>query len=84
MLKRIMRSKNCAIAVSMLGQVLIYAGVIAIYYSAVLNHVGGWLKRLFEHKLLYAIVALACICVQGILLEWLTAWLTKLLQRHRK
>ena len=66
------------------GEAIIYTAFVAGYYFLFLHFLGGWLKRLFEHKVLYAIVALALICAQGVLLELITAWSVKIFGQKRK
>lgn len=56
-------------------ELVVYAAVVVAYYFLVLHFMGGWLKRLFdEHRIGYAITALALMVTQGIGLELLTGW----------
>ena len=73
---RINRSKEAAGALGFLIELMVYAVFVAIYFFLVLHFLGGWLKWLFDvHRGVYAVVALGLITAQGVLLQWLTAWL---------
>ena len=70
---------------SYLGEVIIYAGLVAGYYFLVLHFLGGWLDGLFNHdRRLYAVVALGLIIGQGFLLEGLTRLLLSLFRSPRE
>ena len=65
---------------SFLLELLVYAGLVTLYYLSVLHFLGGSLKNLFLHdRKLYAGIALGLIIGQGLLLEILTrlllAWI---------
>ena len=48
----------------------IYVGLLLCYFFLVLSFLSNWLKNLFDHnKPIYAVVALALIAVQGVVLE---------------
>lgn len=48
----------------------VYAAVVALYLWVITHYLGDWLARLFhDHRVLYAVVALAVIFAQGGLLE---------------
>lgn len=65
-----------------LAELVIYAFFVLAYFFLVLHFLGGWLKQVFdENKNLYAILALALIIVQGVLLEMLTSALLQLIRR---
>jgi len=66
---------------SLLLELVVYTGLVTIYFLLVLHFLGGWLKYIFdENKLVYAIVALLLIIGQGVVLEMIT---TKLLRMVR-
>jgi hypothetical protein len=57
-------------------ELIIYAPLVIIYFLLVLRFAGEYLAQLYqENTTLYAIVALAAIVAQGVLLERLTTWL---------
>ncbi len=63
-------------------ELVVYAGFIAVYFFLVLDTLGGWVKHVFDSNIhLYAILALALITVQGVLLERVTTWLLRLIDR---
>ncbi len=58
---------------SYLVELAVYAGLVAVYFLAVLHFLGGWLYGLFEgDRRLYAVLALLLIIGQGFLLEAVT------------
>lgn len=68
-----------------LVEMAIYAVFVFAYYLAVLHASRGWLKQLFDdHKPLYAVVALALIVGQVVLLELVTAGLFRLIRGRTK
>jgi hypothetical protein len=61
---------------SFLVEIVVYAGLVAAYYSLVLHFLGDWLNHLFHRdRRAYAALALGLIIGQGILLEILTRFL---------
>jgi hypothetical protein len=59
--------------ISFLVELLIYGVLVVGYFFLVLNFLGDWLFRLFEHnRHFYAFMALALIVGQGLVLETLT------------
>ncbi len=58
---------------SLLVELVVYTGLVSGYFFLVLHLLGRWLHELFQrdHRL-YAIVALALIVGQGVLLDVLT------------
>ncbi len=65
-----------------LVELLLYAVFAFVYYFLVLRLMGGWLKEVFDtNKIFYAMLALALIIGQGVLLEMLTRALLWLIQR---
>jgi hypothetical protein len=70
------RSRESAQVIWFLIEVGVYAVFVFAYYFLVLHFLGSWLKGLFkQHRAVYAVTALALIIAQGVLLEFLTAWL---------
>ena len=64
-----------------LVEMAIYAVFVFAYYLAVLHSSRDWLKELYdEHKSLYAVVALALIVGQVVLLELVTEALFRLIR----
>ena len=54
-------------------ELVVYGAFVVGYFYLVLNYLGDWLVHLFhEQRRLYAVVALALIVGQGIVLETLT------------
>jgi hypothetical protein len=68
-----------------LVEMAIYAVFVLAYYLAVLHSSRGWLKQLFDaHKTIYAVVSLALIVGQVVLLELVTTGLFRLLRGKNK
>lgn len=66
---------------SFLVELLVYSVLVIGYYLLVLHFLGDWIARLFHgDRRIYAVVALALIVCQGILLELLTAALFALIR----
>jgi hypothetical protein len=66
------------------GELLIYAVLVTVYFFAVLHFLGGWLVRLAtEHIHTYAIVAILLIVGQAVVLEAITTGLLRLLRGGR-
>jgi hypothetical protein len=64
-----------------LMEFFVYALLIAAYYLLVLHFLGDSLKQLYhDNRRLYAVLALALIVGQGLLLEALTRLLLKWIQ----
>ncbi len=62
-------------------EVLVYAGLVLAYFLLVLRFLDEPLARLFSTNLvLYAIVALLLIVVQGVVLEAVTSFIMRLLR----
>lgn len=78
-------SQKIASLGSYLTELLVYAVFVSAYFFLVLHFLGDWVKQVFdENKALYAILALALILVQGVLLEMLTTALLKLIRRKER
>lgn len=71
--------------VSFLFELAVYAGLVTGYFFLVLHFLGGALRDLFvTNKFTYALVALALIVGQGVLLQTLTTWLLRFFQHLLK
>jgi NADH:ubiquinone oxidoreductase subunit H len=69
-------SEKSRVAKSFLIELGVYAVLVVIYFLLVLEFLGGWLAELFKHeRQLYAVVALALMLGQGVVLEMLTTFL---------
>jgi MFS superfamily sulfate permease-like transporter len=63
-------------------ELVVYACFITVYFFLVLHLLGDWLKHIFDNnKSLYAFVALGLIITQGFVLERVTTWLLRLIER---
>jgi hypothetical protein len=61
---------------SLVLELLIYAPLVILYFFLVLRLAGRFLTDLYiQNTTHYAVIALAAIVAQGVLLERLTAWL---------
>lgn len=70
---------------SFLVELVVYAGLVAGYFFLVLHLLGGWLEHLFhEQRRLYAVIALALVLAQGMLLEMLTRFLLGMVKGWRE
>ena len=70
---------------SFLPELLVYGVLVTAYCLLVLRYLGNWLAGLFHHqRVLYGVVALTLIVVQGFVLEQLTRSLLKLTRWGRK
>ena len=79
------RSGGRATVVWYLVEMAVYAVFVLAYYFAVLHSSRGWLKELFDgNKSLYAVVALALIIGQVVLLELVTTGLFRLIRGQSK
>ena len=66
---------------SFLIELLVYTIGIVIYFFLVLHFLSDWLEHLSKENIkLYAIVALALILGQAVILEWVTTFLFRLLR----
>ncbi|MDQ6622060.1 MAG: hypothetical protein M3Y86_01060 [Verrucomicrobiota bacterium] len=69
---------------AMLIELPIYALLVVAYFFAVLHFLGDWLGHLHQnHTVLYALVAIALVIVQAVVLESVTTWLLRLFQSGR-
>jgi hypothetical protein len=64
-------------------ELLLYSGLVLLYFFVVLHWLSGWIYGLFvERRGIYAAAALALILGQGILLELLTTALLRFIKRR--
>jgi fructose-specific phosphotransferase system IIC component len=66
---------------SFLIELVIYSFLVVVYFFLILHFLGDWLQHLSKENIkLYAVVAIALIIGQAILLEWVTTFLFRLLR----
>jgi hypothetical protein len=66
-------------------ELLIYTGLLVGYFLLVLHFLGHWLNHLFrQERSVYAMVALALIVFQGLVLERLTHFLVFLVGKFKR
>jgi hypothetical protein len=69
---------------AMLIELPVYAALVVGYFFAVLHLLGDWLGRLHaNHTVLYALVAIALVIGQAVVLETVTTALLRLLRGGR-
>lgn len=62
-------------------ELAVYAVFVTGYFFLVLHYLSGWLQELHLHHVrLYAIVAIALVIGQAVLLEGVTTWLLRFLR----
>lgn len=62
-------------------ELVIYAGLVTAYFFLVLHFLGEWLRHLeIHHRYTYAVVTIALIIGQAVLLESVTTFLLRLLR----
>jgi uncharacterized membrane protein len=63
-------------------ELAIYAVLVTVYFFLVLHLLGEWLYRLeTQHRVTYAVVALSLIIGQAVILDAVTAFLSRFLRR---
>ena len=63
----------------------VYAVLVVIYFLLVLHLLADWLGALVKHHIaLYALIAIALVIGQALLLDWVTSMLMYLLRRRTK
>jgi Ni/Fe-hydrogenase subunit HybB-like protein len=66
---------------SFLFELAIYSVLITVYFLLVLHFLGAWLSHLDKsHIRIYAVVCVALIIGQALLLEAVTTWILRLLR----
>ncbi len=79
------RPSGLAVLGLLLAELLVYGALVSAYLFLVARFLSAWLKDLFyTDRRGYALAALLLIVVQGILLEWLTGALLRVLRRRTK
>ena len=78
-----MKPKASTLIRSILIEAALYSILVVLYFFLTLHLLGGWLTRLFDmpSKVVYAIVALGLMSLQGVLLEAATTWLLRFVRR---
>jgi hypothetical protein len=67
-----------------LVELAVYGVLVTGYFFLVLHFLSGWLQELHLHHVkFYAVVAIALVIGQAVLLESLTTWLFRLLRGGR-
>ena len=62
-------------------ELALYAVLVTEYFFLVLHFLSGWLQNLHLHHVkLYALIAIALIIGQAVVLESVTTWLLRLLR----
>ena len=65
-------------------ELVVYGILLVIYFFVVLRFLGDFLTNLYNNSLVvYAVLALVLIIMQGVFLEALTSYLMKLLRLER-
>ncbi|HEX7515995.1 MAG TPA: hypothetical protein VF345_01775 [Chthoniobacterales bacterium] len=76
-----MKSETSTTLRAFVIELVVYAMLVTGYFFLVLHYLSGWLQNLHLHHVkLYAIVAIALIIGQAVLLESITTWLFRLLR----
>lgn len=66
---------------SFLAELVVYGILVTAYFFLVLHFLGGWLAHLDKQNVkLYAVVCIALIIGQAVILEWVTTFLFRLLR----
>jgi hypothetical protein len=80
-----MEKSNVRILIqNLIIELLIYGVLLVIYFFAVLRFMGNFLTNLFHtQNILYALVGLAIIIVQAVLLEIVSSYIMRLLRLER-
>lgn len=65
-------------------EMVLYGALVVAYFLVVLRYLGDPLTELYDSNLrVYAVVALALIVAQGVVLEWVTSFLVDLMGLER-
>ena len=65
-------------------EMILYGILVVAYFLVVLRYLGDPLTELYDANLrLYAVVALALIMAQGVVLEWVTSFLVDIMGLER-
>jgi hypothetical protein len=70
---------------SFIIELVIFSGLVVTYFLLVLTFLANWLRTLFDqNKPVYAVVALALMATQGVVLEVISAVLLKVVESKIK
>ena len=76
-----MKSDTRKTLFSFLGELVVYAILVVVYFFLVLHFLGDWLSRLDQRNIkLYAVVSIGLIIGQAVVLEWVTTFIFRLLR----
>jgi hypothetical protein len=68
-----------------LVELFLYSLLVTAYFLLVLRYLSGWLQQLhLHHVTVYAVVAIALIIGQAVLLESITTWLLRIFRGRLK
>ena len=79
-----MKAETATTLRAFLIELVVYGALVTGYFFLVLHFLSGWLQELHLHHVkVYALVAIALLIGQAVLLESLTTWLFRLLRGGR-
>lgn len=79
-----MKAETSTTLRAFLVELVVYGVLVTGYFFLVLHFLSGWLQDLHLHHVkVYALVAIALLIGQAVLLESLTTWLFRLLRGGR-
>ena len=79
-----MKAETSTTLRAFLVELVVYGVLVTGYFFLVLHFLSGWLQDLHLHHVkIYALVAIALLIGQAVLLESLTTWLFRLLRGGR-
>jgi hypothetical protein len=79
-----MKAETSTTLRAFLVELVVYGILVTGYFFLVLHFLSGWLQELHLHHVkVYALVAIALLIGQAVLLESLTTWLFRLLRGGR-
>lgn len=79
-----MKAETSTTLRAFLIELVVYGVLVTGYFFLVLHFLSGWLQDLHLHHVkVYALVAIALLIGQAVLLESLTTWLFRLLRGGR-
>lgn len=79
-----MKAETSTTVRAFLIELVVYGVLVTGYFFLVLHFLSGWLQDLHLHHVkIYALVAIALLIGQAVLLESLTTWLFRLLRGGR-
>ena len=79
-----MKAETSTTLRAFLIELVVYGVLVTGYFFLVLHFLSGWLQDLHLHHVkVYAVVAIALLIGQAVLLESLTTWLFRLLRGGR-